>query len=123
MGQRQIPSVTKRRHNDFGLYLAYLANLGRKRIRLTLRTNHLTYLEYIADRDRSTVHDAMNKVIDGFSGANDTTAQRPKKACVDVVLKIEMLDILDRLSAQNGLERSDMARRLIDETQARDQTI
>lgn len=123
MGQRQIPSVTKRRHNDFGLYLAYLATLGRQRIRLTLRTSHLTYLEYVADRDRVTVHDALNKVIEGFTGANDIAEQRPKKACVNVVLKTEMLDILDRLSAQNGLERSDMARRIIDDTQSRDTTL
>jgi hypothetical protein len=92
----------------------------RKRIQLTLRTNQVTYLEYLCERGRITIHQAFEQVI-GAHRSDETQANRPpRKERVDVWLSNDSLNFLDLLAARAGLERSDMARRLIDETQAAD---
>jgi hypothetical protein len=96
----------------------------RKRIQLTLRTGQLTYLEYLAERSRITVHHALDLLLLERRKIDSLEAGiPPRKERIDVWLSTEALSFLDQAAVRFGLERSDIARRLIDETQSRDTTI
>jgi hypothetical protein len=101
-----------------------MIEIGRKRIQLTLRTGHVTYLEYLAERGKMTIHDAIEGLL--IQQAPTVCAQSfppPRKELIHVWLSFEALAVLDKKAIQAGLERSDIARRLIDETQSHDPTI
>lgn len=101
-----------------------MSDAARRRIQLTLRTGQLTYLEYLAEQSRITIHDALNILLMAQHKIETAAANiPPRKERINVWLSPEALLLLDQSAVRSGLERSDIARRLIDDTQSRDTTI
>ncbi len=91
---------------------------------LTLRTQHVQYLEYIADRDDIPLSHALEKVLaDAAAGDAPPNGRRTVKIRKHFSIAVAHVTFLDTMAARLGLWRSDVARRLIDEARAKDQTI
>jgi hypothetical protein len=91
---------------------------------LTLRSRQVQYLEYIAERDDLPLSHALEKVLScAMSAEAPETSRRTVKIRKHFSLGVVHIEFLDTLAARLGLLRSDVARRLIDEARAKNQTI
>jgi hypothetical protein len=93
-------------------------------IDLTLRTQQLQYLEYLAERDELPLSRALARIIDRCAEVPWSHPVNPtKKARKHFFLAPKHIALLDQLSVIWGLPRSDVARRLIDEALEKDTTL
>ncbi len=94
-------------------------------VTLLLRSPQVIYLEYLAERDASSLSSALEWVI------RDRMAAIPALIIVNPALKArktctltpECVAYLDRLSGQWGLERSDVVRRIVDDAKMKDEAV
>lgn len=93
-------------------------------IDLTLRSQHIQYLEYIAERDEIPLSRALGTLIERkMSVASPAASRAPRKVDKHVTVLSSHLAWLDRLAARLGIQRSDAVRRLIDEALTKDVTL
>lgn len=82
---------------------------------VALRTQHVDYLEYLAERDGITLSHAFSLVLEAFKIAARTRRKPPnKRADKHFSLGDEHHAFLQRLSVDWGVSQSEVARRLID---------
>lgn len=94
-------------------------------LRLTLRSPQIAYLEYLSERDIAPVSDILRKVIAGAM-QRATILDVPafaKKYVRHLCLEPEHIAFLDRLALIRGIDRSEVARQLIDEERSMDFTL
>lgn len=93
-------------------------------IDLTLRTSQVDYLEYLAECWEAPFSRALRRLIDSRIAAEmDAPSRPPRKFRKHVKLEAHHLTFIDKIAAREGLSRSDIARRLIDEARLEDQTL
>lgn len=94
------------------------------RTHIDLRTRQVQYLEYIAERDDISISHAMQKVIES---AIDKIYVDPPLNAQKIRLHLTVAPKCDTylklLASRWGIRKSDVARRLIDDAAARDQTV
>lgn len=92
---------------------------------LTLRTRQVLHLEYLAEREDTTLSGALAIVLDEAKGsaADQSPTRKSIKIRKHFSLRPEHVEFLDRLASKFGLLRSDMGRRLIDQAVAKDRSI
>lgn len=92
---------------------------------LTLRTQQIDYLEYLAERDDTNLSRAFGRIIERKIVVQPPTeqARASRKLRKTLTLLPSHLEMIDQMSESLGLPRSDIARRLIDEALAKDSTI
>lgn len=88
---------------------------------LKLRADRVRFLEYLADRDGTSVSRALGTVIDFYapvptgSAVVDSRERERKHVWIDQ----DHLAVIDRLAVEWGILRSDVVARLIDEGRRR----
>jgi hypothetical protein len=93
-------------------------------VNLYLRTQHVEYLEFLAERWETSVSQAFQMIIEKKSSVPIAERARPsQKIRKHLTITKAKLESLDRAAGRGGLERSDAARRLIDEALAKDPNI
>ncbi len=93
-------------------------------IELALRTQHVDYIEYLAERDDTNFSRAFGALLEAkIQPSPDKRSKPPRKIRKRMMFIAYHLELLDQLSEKLGLSRSDTARRIIDEALAKDPTI
>lgn len=91
---------------------------------LTLRTQQVEYLEYLSDRDESSLSYAMAKIIAKAKLVIVLEQGRPaQKIRKHLTLSEAHVGFIDRLAVTWGIPRNDVARRLIDAALATDKKL
>ena len=97
---------------------------GRKRrVEIGLRSQHIHYLEYLAEQNGVSLSVAFSQIISRYAVTSSATRKPPRKRRQDVVLDSRHVALLDRLALEQGLFRADVARRLIDAAIAEDRMV
>lgn len=93
-------------------------------VEFILRTQQADYLRYIADRDSTTLSAAFGAIVENYrSRQMPLQARSPQKIRTQLYVATIDRDFLDGLAIVLGVYRSDVARRLIDDAVARDDTV
>jgi hypothetical protein len=79
-----------------------------------LRTPQASYLRYVADRDDITISRALAQIIAEHAGALPHPRRPVQKFVQHLNLPVDHLMLLTRLASELGVDRSEVARRLID---------
>ena len=86
------------------------------RVDFLVRSQHVEYLEYVAERDQVSLSAALTTVLDenliGFS--RPAGGRRSGKERLHLYIPAHHLALLDRLAVMTGLSRTDAAMRVIE---------
>jgi hypothetical protein len=94
------------------------------RVNLYLRSRQIQYLEYLAERHECALSHAVGRIVGRARQTTDLEVGRPaQKECRHFSLDQTHIGFIDLLAAKWGVNRSEVARRLIDDALARDQSI
>lgn len=87
-------------------------------VEVVLRTHQYSWLRRVAERDDLSVSGVIGSIIEACW---TEPCRRPatKEYRAHVAIAEDHLDMLDRRAAEAGIGRSEMARRLIDESMRR----
>jgi hypothetical protein len=84
-------------------------------IDIAIRTHQHSWLRRIADRESLSVAGVFRLLIESY--ADRITGRAPtKEIMMNVGLRVQDLERLEKLAAEAGVNRSEMARRMIDES-------
>ena len=89
------------------------------RLDVVLRTHQHTWLRGVADRQDTSISRVFGTLIESRP-APMRSRSPPKESRAHVVILPHHLAMLDRLAIEAGVNRSEMARRLIDEALTQD---
>lgn len=84
------------------------------RINVLLRSQQMDYLEYLAERDDTSIGKALGDLIEQHAPPEITTRPQGRMVTLHIWVRDDRLAVLDRLVAHWGLSRSDITRRIID---------
>jgi hypothetical protein len=79
-----------------------------------LRTQHVEYLNLIAEREEKSISRAFAMIVERYAEIVAVTYKSARKASKHLSVSPEHLSILDGRAAMAGLSRSELSRRLID---------
>lgn len=88
--------------------------------KICLRTQHVTYVRHIAQRDDVTVSEAIRRIINDHAAVIDPSVQMSRQEILHVGIGSENRALLECLSRSFGLDRSDIVRRMIDKAMTED---
>lgn len=98
--------------------------MEQERLDIYLRSQQANYLEYMAERDESSLSAAFASILETYGNAARYQTRAPtRKVRKHIILRPLHMSILDALVLQWGIRRAEVARALLDEARRQDKTI
>ena len=120
VGYLGTPCISGQRHH----VSAKKTKAAFARVHIDLRTRQSQYLEYLAERDDSTLSRALETVIESaIKRLYVDPPMNAQKLRIHFTMSLKCIDYINLLASRWGLPRNDVVRRLIDDAAACDTTV
>lgn len=88
-----------------------------------LRTQHVHYLEFLAEQLGVSLSGAFGSVIEKHGAIVLTSYLPPRKETKHFRIEPRHAELISRIAMRQGLPKADIARRLIEEAMAQDEVV